>query len=348
MAVREVFLRPSFKEMNELESLIQQFEGFAQVEVIDRVRFNDLEFPLYSIVLGTPAPDHPAIGFFGGVHGLERIGSDVVLSYMRTILELIKWDKVFQKRLETSSLIFMPIVNPVGIALMRRSNGNGVDLMRNSPLNSIEPTLPLVSGQTYSKKLPWFRGDFKVEMEKEAQALCQVVKRHLWPAKLSMAIDIHSGFGIKDRLWFPYAYSRKPFPYIAEAYAFMELLNQTYPHHVYEIEPVSRQYTIQGDLWDHLFLENESREERNFFLPWTLEMGSWNWLKKNPFQIFSPLGIFHPIKPHRRSRTVRRHLPLFDFIHRSCLSPEAWLNLSVNDKQQLKLQAQELWYESST
>jgi hypothetical protein len=45
-------------------------------------------------------------------------------------------------------------------------------------------------------------------MEKEAQALCRVVDQHLFNSPLSIALDLHSGFGIQDRLWFPYA-SRK-------------------------------------------------------------------------------------------------------------------------------------------
>lgn len=343
--MREVFINRNFREMRDLESLIKDFGEHAKVDVIDTITYKGTDFPLYCIVLGNNAPENPAVGFFGGVHGLERIGSDVVLSYLHTILELVRWDKVFQSRLKESSLVFMPIVNPVGIAIKSRANGNGVDLMRNSPINCEDATMPLVSGQSYSSKLPWFRGAYNEQMEAEAQALCTVVKKYLWNSSVSMAIDVHSGFGARDRFWFPYAHTKKPFPFLAEAYAFAQLLDLTYPHHVYEIEPVSRQYTIQGDLWDYLFLQHMEREDRNFFLPWTLEMGSWNWLRKNPLQLFNRWGVFHPIKPHRRSRTLRRHLPLFDFIHRSCLSPGPWLELRDQERQRLEKLALEKWYD---
>ena len=69
-------------------------------------------------------------------------------------------------------------------------------------------------------------------------------------------------------------------------------------HHRYVIEPQSRQYLAHGDLWDHLYLRSRERPER-VFLPLTLEMGSWIWVKKNPRQLFSRQGIFNPLVQHR-------------------------------------------------
>ena len=40
--------------------------------------------PVYAITLGTADPQAPAAGFFAGVHGLERIGAQVVLSFLST------------------------------------------------------------------------------------------------------------------------------------------------------------------------------------------------------------------------------------------------------------------------
>lgn len=342
---RRLIVEKQFQEMQDLEALANDFSDLLQVEVMEQISFEDVTYPIYALSIGKASPDKPALGFFGGVHGLERIGSEVVLSYLRMLLELARWDQVTQERLQDVTLVFMPIVNPVGIALRSRSNGNGVDLMRNSPLNCVDQRLPLVSGHTLSSRLPWYRGDYSGQMEKEAEALCRVVRKYLWPASFSMALDVHSGFGLRDRLWFPYAHSRKPFPYLAEAFSFQQLLNKTHPHHVYEIEPVSRQYTIQGDLWDYLFLQNEEWENKSVFIPWTLEMGSWNWLKKNPMQIFNPFGVFHPIKPHRRSRTLRRHVALFDFFLKIISSRHVWFELSQDKRQQHESQARAMWYE---
>ncbi len=56
----------------------------------------------------------------------------------------------------------------------------------------------------------------------------------------------------------------------------------------------------------------------------TLEMGSWAWVRKNPRQLGSRLGIFNPIKRHRLERTLRRHLPLLDLLFHAVASADAW------------------------
>ena len=80
------------------------------------------------------------------------------------------------------------------------------------------------------------------------------------------------------------------------------------------------------------------------FLPWTLEMGSWIWLKKNPLQVLNKLGFYHPLIPHRHQRILRRHLTLFDFLHRSVLFPKPWVNINKTDTQKFHLMAKEKWY----
>lgn len=344
--MKQLLARKHFREMDELEWLIEQFGDTARTRVVDTVHLKDREFPLYCIEIGSKRKEDPTVGFFGGVHGLEKIGSEVILAYMRTVLELLKWDNGFRARLENTRMVFMPIVNPVGIVLRSRANGNGVDLMRNSPVEAEDPGGPMYRGHRFSPRIPWYRGPLGAPMEIEAQALCRVVQEELFPSRLSVAVDVHSGFGARDRFWFPFAHSRKPFPHLPEVYSLKELFESTYPHHFYVVEPVSRQYTIFGDLWDHLYIEHQKATGgKASFFPWTLEMGSWMWLRKNPTQIFSPFGAFHPVKPHRRQRILRRHNNLFDFLHRAVMAPEAWLNFTDEARARKLKDAMGLWYE---
>lgn len=330
--------------MQELEALIEGFGSLARVRKVAEARYKDKVYPLHSITLGSRNPEAPVVGYFAGVHGLEKIGSEVVLSYMRTLLEYTRWDKHFQQRLEHSRLVFMPLVNPVGIVMRTRSNGNGVDLMRNSPLNAEKLDGAFYRGHRYTPMLPYYRGPEGVEMEVESKALLEVVQTELAKSKLLLTVDVHSGFGAKDRFWFPYAHSRKPFPHLAEAFALKELFDRTYSHHVYAFEPMSRQYTIHGDLWDYAYEENRKRSDPGFFMPFCLEMGSWSWLRKNPLQIFNKHGVFHPTLPHRRSRILRRHVFLFDFLQRASMAPEAWLKLPAEKMAENRKKAMELWY----
>jgi hypothetical protein len=333
----------NFQELAQLEDIIKQLGNRALVEVIDYVNYKHLRFPIYCITLGSMQADVPVLAYFGGVHGLEKIGSEVILAYLQTIVHLLDWDEEFATRLQKSRLVFVPIVNPIGVYLGTRSNGNGVDLMRNAPIEGSGNT-KLYSGHRLSPLLPWYRGN-ETEMEVEAQALCQIINQQLFKAPLSIAIDLHSGFGLHDRLWFPYASSKKPMPNLAETYAWKQLFDRCYPHHFYKIEPMSQEYVINGDLWDYLYddflLQNKGQA---LFLPLTLEMGSWLWLRKNPMHLFQRYGLFHPLSPHRQQRILRRHFTLFDFLFRSLLYAQQWAHLSAAQKQENDNKAHALWY----
>ena len=333
-------------ELVTLEKLLVSLGDRARIGIEDTVTFEGIDFPLYTIAIGTEDRTAPCLAITGGVHGLERIGASVVNSYLQTVSELMTWDQSFRTRLESTRLVFMPIVNPVGMYLTRRANGKGVDLMRNSPVIAEEEPAFLLGGQTYSKWLPWYRGDTQTleMMEAESRALCGFIAREVFASRIGLAIDVHSGFGAVDRLWFPYAGSRKPPPHIVEITALKRLFDRSYPNHPYHIEPQSKSYTTHGDLWDWLYDRKPRENSAGLFLPWTLELGSWIWLKKNPRQVFSSLGAFNPLQPHRLQRILRRHLTLFDFLHRSLISPDAWLVTDEETRRQLARRATEIWY----
>ena len=216
--------------------------------------------------------------------------------------------------------------------------------MRNAPVFSQEKPQWFFGGHRISEKLPFYRGALSSSMEPENQALCDFLQERLFPAKVSLCLDIHSGFGSKDRLWFPYAKTKNPFPYFVEAYAFRQLMNKAYPHNFYAVEPQSLQYTTHGDLWDYLFdLHYRTKKEDQFFMPLTLEMGSWKWVRKNPKQIFDLLGVYNPILPHRRARVLRDHKTFLDFLHR-VIQSEEWISMDNEQRDIYRFEALNLWY----
>jgi hypothetical protein len=333
----------SFPELDVLEKIIAQLGDYAKVDILGEVFYQEHTFPLYCITLGADKPELPVLAYFGGVHGLEKIGSEIIFAYLQTLIELLKWDEEFKARLEKSRLLFFPLVNPVGVFCSTRSNGNGVDLMRNSPVQAVGAR-KFYSGQRLTPHLPWYQGQCE-QMEAEAQTLCAAVRRCTAHASLTITVDLHSGFGIEDRLWFPYAHCKQPYPDIAQAFAWKQLFERCYPHHFYKIEPMSQGYVIDGDLWDYLYQEfMHSNHGERFFLPLTLEMGSWLWLRKSPRHLFMRHGLFHPLLPHRQQRILRRHLILFDFLYRSLLSPDRWTKLDAAQTQDYRQQALRLWY----
>lgn len=305
-----------FPELELIEKITYKLNklkvGFER-EILNHIEYKGEKYPVHGFVLGSKDPSAPTFGLFGGVHGLEKIGTHIILNYMRSLAYRHSVDSFFRKKLETMRFVCIPMINPVGVRFSKRGNGNGVDLMRNSPTVATGKTIPLGSGHRLSNKLWWYQGKEGV-LEAESKILINFVKEQMFASEFSMALDVHSGFGVRDRLWYPYSKVRDAFPLEGEARNFKRGLKLTNPFHAYQVEPQGDSYLIHGDLWDYLFdMQYADPNYTGVFLPWTLEMGSWSWVKKNPMQLLTPTGMFHPIKPHRVRRTMRRHWSLFDF-----------------------------------
>lgn len=315
-------------ELDQLQTLLSRFPlANVRSETMATVRCHGKSFPITAITIGPEDPSTPTLFLVAGVHGLEKIGTQVLISYLSVLFRQLTWDRTVQTLFESVRLCAIPILNPGGMAFGTRSNPQGVDLMRNSPIECQSDSSPfLVGGHRISARLPWYRGPVGLPMELESQTLIDFAKKNVLPAKVALALDLHSGFGLRDRLWYPFAKTQDPFPKKDQALALKTLLDITYAHHVYKVESQSDSYTTHGDLWDYLFEIHEGAEQfkHHLFLPWTLEMGSWTWLKKNPIQMFNPLGWFHPIKAHRHHRVMRRHLHLLDFFLRATAHSISW------------------------
>ncbi|MBV8122547.1 MAG: zinc carboxypeptidase [Burkholderiaceae bacterium] len=329
-------------ELEELERLIEAGQPHLQARQLCEVSAGVRRFPVLAVTLGNPDPKLPAIGFFGGVHGLERIGVEVVLAYLSNLVVRLRWDKLLHQQLECMRMVFMPVVNPGGLWRGTRANPQGVDLMRNAPVEAVHSVPFLLGGQRISAALPWYRGPSGQPMQVESQMLCELVQQELLPHRFALSVDCHSGFGMSDRIWFPYAHTAQPIAHLPEMLSFSSLLNQTHAQHTYVFEPQSLQYLTHGDLWDHLY-QQACKTPGHMLLPLTLEMGSWIWVKKNPRQVFSRHGIFNPLISHRQQRVLRRHLWWLDFCARAVASAENWLP-RPDQRAALQERALSRWY----
>jgi len=333
----------SLPELHRLQTLIQQ-SSHPQLSsrILCRIDDENTSWPVYAVSLGNQDKTLPSITFVGGIHGLERIGTQVVLAFLETILERLKWDRPLTDVLQLLNIHFIPLVNPVGMLRHTRSNSQGIDLMRNAPIDSDEKTVWLAGGHRLSPLLPWYRGEENQPMQKEAQALCDFVLQELTPNPFSVVLDCHSGFGFHNHIWFPWAKSRlQPIRHLGEIFYLRQLFQQTYPYQNYRFEPQSQHYLTHGDLWDYLYLQSLSSS--GIFLPLTLEMGSWRWIRKNPLQLCKIQGLYHPTKPHRVNRVLRGHLVLMDFLIHATASWQHWLE--QGERESMYRQAMALWYE---
>ncbi len=329
-------------ELQQIETLVlQQNVTQLQSRILCQVPCAAGNLPIYLLTLGADDPDIPCVTFVAGIHGLERIGTQVVITFLEGLLERLKWDRVLADILQRVRVNILPLVNPVGMLYGTRANGQGVDLMRNAPVESQEKTILLAGGHRISSLLPWYRGKSNEPMQIEALALCNFIEQEVLSRPFSLVLDCHSGFGFHNQIWFPYAKSRmEPIKHLKEVCNLRNLFMQTYPHQDYLFEPQSQHYLVHGDLWDFLYLK--SLEKDNIFLPLTLEMGSWRWIRKNPLQLRQLLGLYHPIKPHRLNRVLRSHLILMEFLMHATLSYQNWIHNS--EALDLEQQAMALWY----
>ncbi|OGG94699.1 MAG: hypothetical protein A2508_01940 [Candidatus Lambdaproteobacteria bacterium RIFOXYD12_FULL_49_8] len=341
MAFKPILAPHLFK----LESLIQQAKLLGgRHQILAEVSDGQQSWPVHALEMGSSDPGAPAIGFIGGVHGLERIGAEVVMEHLGALVNQLPWDQTLQRELEGVRLLFVPIVNPVGLNKGTRANAKGIDLMRNSPINALGPVTTLIGGHRISKRLPWYRGDLGAEPEPEIKALSKLIRERLLTQPFSMVLDCHSGYGGRDHLWFPYAFSKRPIDHLAEVVRLRQLFFSSYPYHrpIYKFSPQSRFYLTHGDLWDCMYLES-LKSPANLFLPFTLEMGSWVWLKKSPRNAFRLDGFFNPNKEHRHQRVLRRHLVFLQFLQRATAHYKNWLP-SAKDRQALAQKGLNKWF----
>lgn len=344
---RQLFLHRHLPELQQLEQLITQARSeYPQQSQLRRLAYINCRsqiLPIYALTLGSFDPQAPVVAFVGGIHGVERIGTRVLLAFLSSLLNRLSWDQSLHQQLRQIRLLFLPLINPAGMALKLRSNAERVDLMRNAPVNATHKATWLIGGQRFSPRLPWYRGHSDSPMQTEARALCDCIRQHLFDSPFSLVLDCHSGFGLRDRIWFPLAGSRNPIHHSPEIAALVHLFERSYPHHNYIVEPQHHSYLTHGDLWDYLYQQALQQPER-VFLPLTLEMGSWNWVRKNPLQLASFMGLFNPLVPHREKRTFRRHLLLLEFLLRSCQSWQHWLPRSDQERQRFDINARQRWY----
>ena len=69
-------------ELKMIRDLTLFADDLIQVEELDRINVKNKSFPIVAFSIGSKDKSAPTLGLFGGVHGLERVGTHVILSYL--------------------------------------------------------------------------------------------------------------------------------------------------------------------------------------------------------------------------------------------------------------------------
>ncbi|MFZ5628197.1 MAG: M14 family zinc carboxypeptidase [Spirochaetota bacterium] len=299
--------------------LVRRADGMVRIRQLDysSPTRDGQRYPIYMLEIGRrSAFKRHAVSVVSGVHGLETIGIRIHLDVIKCLMN--PKSPHFSQALADGKfgIYSLPILNPAGVARETRANGRGVDLNRNSGIDA-EGAIPFFGGQRISPALPYFRGK---ALERESRALFRFLREYAWKnRRIHTALDIHSGYGAQNYLWWPYSFSKRRIPHSG---VFEQLGAELATRHpLYRIEPMSLSYQTHGDLWDRALIEFEEAKKqgklprKNLFLPLTLEIGTWEELKKNPFRVLQKRKIFNP-PPQSRKAYLREHRQLiWDLLH---------------------------------
>ncbi len=285
-------------------------------------------FPIHVLEVGTPAAlrRNPA-GLVAGVHGLEIIGIRVLLDFLEFALSPESGALYEDIRRGRLALATVPIANPAGVAMRRRSNAVGVDLMRNSGVEA-KDALPFFGGQRISPLLPYYRGK---SLQSESRALLRFVQDYFWGIKnrVTPVIDIHSGFGGVNHVWWPPAGSRDPSPDDVLYRKVAARLQAAHGYGRYRFVPQHESYTMHGDLWDLVAsrFQDDRREgpKASRLLPWTLEIGTWEHLREKPRRLLNKRKIFNPPKKEKREAIQLHRALLADLVSIGRTRPSDWV-----------------------
>src|ERR1700756_5735073 len=94
------FLPDSFAEYEELKAILESGSANFEIRTACETRVRGRSFAMFTASIGSADPLAPAIGFFGGIHGLERIGSQLVLDYMRSLLSRLQRGELLGREVE--------------------------------------------------------------------------------------------------------------------------------------------------------------------------------------------------------------------------------------------------------
>ncbi len=322
---------PGLRRLNRYERRIMRIPAKSRHARIRQVGFSrrtkdGFRFPLYALEFGKAAALRrgPAV-LTAGVHGLETIGIHVVLDFLESALDKKSPDYMADLAGGDLGLVCMPIVNPGGVVLKRRSNPAGTDLMRNSGVDGESP-LPFFGGHALTPRLPYFRGR---TLEPESRALMRFLRACLTTTNSAgngtngkpcviPVLDVHSGFGIGTQVWWPYAGKKEASPDDALFRELAERLRDELGHGRYHFGPQNADYRVNGDLWDRIYdahrLERTSDGGGNALLPFTLEIGTWKDVRESPKRLFDRRKLFNPNGKHKKIVRTSHRAFLRDFV----------------------------------
>ena len=111
--------------LDELQALADAAPAGCRVREAGAITLSGHRLPLPVFLLGDADPALPGFAVVAGVHGLERIGVEVALAFLRSLLARLAWDEALHQLLARLHVVLMPVINPGGLLRGTRANPAG-------------------------------------------------------------------------------------------------------------------------------------------------------------------------------------------------------------------------------
>ena len=196
--------------MDSFQRLLDDLQNFAQIQVHGYSHSKNIIF-LLCLWRWDPDPTAPVLGLFGGVHGLERIGSQVVLSLMNTFFANDFMGQSYSRDFRKMRLFYAFDQSPGEFFIKREAILRGVDLMRNAPVDAEGKSTWLVGRSPPVHQTSMVQRSTGRRIASRIQSPAWSLPPKFFQSSRVLTVDFHSGFGNIDRLWLPYAKSTRPF-----------------------------------------------------------------------------------------------------------------------------------------
>lgn len=102
------------RELGHIQDFAERYPELS-LTTLTRIEHQGFEMPLQRLSMGSQDPTAPCLILTGSIHGVERIGSQIILAFIKSLLKRRHWDSQLNDTLNKIQVLTVPVVNPWGV-----------------------------------------------------------------------------------------------------------------------------------------------------------------------------------------------------------------------------------------
>ncbi|GAL36591.1 zinc carboxypeptidase-related protein [Vibrio maritimus] len=101
------------RELGHIQEYAERYSELS-LSTLTHIKHQGVEMPIQQLSFGSSHPSAPCLILTGSIHGVERIGSQIILAFIRSLLKRRQWDSQLNDTLNKIRILTVPVVNPWG------------------------------------------------------------------------------------------------------------------------------------------------------------------------------------------------------------------------------------------